>query len=315
MGAGGPGSRRISRSSVDRLAQTTRTSAGREPARPPTRRRPQRFRSKVIQNHDSRVAPSGRLNDLKYSRLPRITTMCAHVVVAEDDEKQAELARRYLEREGHSVVVTHDGRAALEELRCRPADLLILDVMMPRVGGLDVCRILRAESDVPVLMLTARSSEDDLILGLDLGADDYMTKPYSPRELMARVRTLLRRPGKEGIPDPVLKTGGISVDPVRHEIYVDGRHLDFTPGEFRLLEAMAAQPNRVFTRDQLLGYLHGTGRYITSRTVDVHVSNLRKKIEPEPRKPRRLITVYGIGYKLTSAPPAALDNDGARGAP
>lgn len=207
MGAGGPGSRRISRSSVDRLAQTTRTSAGREPARPPTRRRPQRFRSKVIQNHDSRVAPSGRLNDLKYSRLPRITTMCAHVVVAEDDEKQAELARRYLEREGHSVVVTHDGRAALEELRCRPADLLILDVMMPRVGGLDVCRILRAESDVPVLMLTARSSEDDLILGLDLGADDYMTKPYSPRELMARVRTLLRRPGKEGIPDPVLKTG------------------------------------------------------------------------------------------------------------
>ncbi|MFI6758469.1 response regulator transcription factor [Micromonospora sp. NPDC050417] len=225
--------------------------------------------------------------------------MCAHVVVAEDDEKQAELARRYLEREGHSVVVVRDGRAALDEIRRQPPELLVLDVMMPKVDGWDVCRILRRESELPVLMLTARSAEDDLLLGLDLGADDYMTKPYSPRELVARVRTLLRRVRRDepGI-DPVLRVGGLRIDPERHEVSSDARRVDCTPGEFALLHAMAAQPGRVFTREQLLGHLHGFDRYITSRTVDVHVMNLRKKIEPNPRKPRRLVTVYGVGYKL-----------------
>ncbi|MFK3982850.1 response regulator transcription factor [Micromonospora sp. NPDC050397] len=228
--------------------------------------------------------------------------MCAHVVVAEDDEKQAELARRYLEREGHSVVVVGDGRAALDEVRRQPPELLVLDVMMPTVDGLDVCRILRRESDLPVLMLTARSTEDDLLLGLDLGADDYMTKPYSPRELVARVRTLLRRSQRNRPPDdPVLRVGALRVDPARHEVSSDGRQVDCTPGEFALLHAMAAQPGRVFTREQLLGHLHGFDRYITNRTVDVHVMNLRKKIEPNPRRPSRLITVYGVGYKLTDA--------------
>src|SRR5690349_11000682 len=136
--------------------------------------------------------------------------MCANVLVAEDDLKQAELLRRYLQREGHSVVVVHDGRAAMDEARSRRPDLVLLDVMMPGVDGLDVCRGLRAESDVPVLMLTARSTEDDLLLGLDLGADDYVTKPYSPRELMARVRTLLRRAGSG---ERVYRVGGITVDP------------------------------------------------------------------------------------------------------
>ncbi|GAB3955798.1 response regulator transcription factor [Micromonospora vulcania] len=225
--------------------------------------------------------------------------MCAHVLVAEDDEKQAELARRYLEREGHEVVVVSDGRAALEQIRQRPPDLLLLDVMMPKVDGLDVCRILRQESDLPVLMLTARSTEDDLLLGLDLGADDYMTKPYSPRELVARVRTLLRRAQRTAPQaDPVLRVGTLHVDPVRHEVRSDGRVVDCTPGEFQLLQAMAAQPGRTFTRDQLLTHLHGFDRYITNRTVDVHVMNLRRKIEPNPRKPARLVTVYGIGYKL-----------------
>ena len=156
--------------------------------------------------------------------------MCAHVVVAEDDEKQAELVRRYLEREGHTVVVVHDGRAALDEIRRRPPDLLVLDVMMPKVDGLDVCRILRAgpdPTDLPVLMLTARSTEDDLLLGLDLGADDYMTKPFSPRELMARVRTLLRRSARtagpaQPEPDPVLTVGPLTVDPGRHEVWATG---------------------------------------------------------------------------------------------
>jgi DNA-binding response OmpR family regulator len=223
--------------------------------------------------------------------------MCANVLVAEDDVKQAELLRRYLRREGYSVVVVHDGRAAIDETRARRPDLVLLDVMMPGVDGLDVCRVLRAESDVPIVMVTARSTEDDMLLGLDLGADDYVTKPYSPRELMARVRTLLRRT-RQGSDEQVYRVGGITVDPERHTVFADGREVECTPAEFRILEALAARPERVFTRAQLLEHLHGFDRFITERTVDVHVKNLRKKIEPRPQRPVRLRTVYGVGYKL-----------------
>ncbi|MFE7775318.1 response regulator transcription factor [Streptomyces sp. NPDC057445] len=231
--------------------------------------------------------------------------MCAHVMIAEDDEKQAEVVRRYLEREGHAVTVVGDGLTALDEVRRRTPDLLVLDVMMPRADGLDVVRVLRAEDrDVPVLLLTARSTEDDLLLGLDLGADDYMTKPYSPRELMARVRTLLRRTrrtGRAGSPDTgsALRVGTLAVDPDRHEVTVDGERVVCTPGEFGVLAAMAAEPDRVFTRQRLLAELHGFDRYVSERTVDMHIMNLRKKIEPAPRKPVRLLTVFGVGYKLT----------------
>ncbi|XVU22800.1 response regulator transcription factor [Actinoplanes sp. CA-054009] len=225
--------------------------------------------------------------------------MCAYVLVAEDNPKHAELARRYLEHEGHAVLVVGDGRAALEEARRNPPDLLVLDVMMPRVDGLDVCRILRRDSDLPVLMLTARSSEDDLLLGLDLGADDYLTKPYSPRELAARVRTLLRRTRPSARPaDPVLRVGNLQIDPVRHEVRAGGQMITCTPGEFQLLLTMAAEPGRAFTRDQLLRHLHGFDSYVTARTVDVHVMNLRRKIETDPRRPARLLTVYGVGYKM-----------------
>ncbi|MFE2931252.1 response regulator transcription factor [Streptomyces sp. NPDC059278] len=226
-------------------------------------------------------------------------------MVAEDDEKQAELVRRYLEHEGHAVTVVGDGLAALAEVRHREPDLLVLDVMMPRADGLDVVRVLRAERrELPVLMLTARSTEDDLLLGLDLGADDYMTKPYSPRELMARVRTLLRRSrrGTEttaSTADQALRCGALVVDPDRHEVSVEGLPVDCTPGEFRILAAMATEPDRVFTRQRLLEELHGFDRYISFRTVDVHIMNLRKKIEPAPRRPIRLLTVFGVGYKLT----------------
>ncbi|MFJ1825052.1 response regulator transcription factor, partial [Streptomyces sp. NPDC088178] len=192
----------------------------------------------------------------------------------------------------------------LAEVRHREPDLLVLDVMMPRADGLDVIRVLRAEQrEVPVLMLTARSTEDDLLLGLDLGADDYMTKPYSPRELMARVRTLLRRTRRvataEPAEDQALRVGALTVDPVRHEVAVEGRSVECTPGEFRILAAMAAEPERVFTRQRLLEELHGFDRYVSFRTVDVHIMNLRKKIEPAPRRPARLLTVFGVGYKLT----------------
>lgn len=235
--------------------------------------------------------------------------MCANVIVAEDDAKQAELVRRYLEREGHTVTVVGDGLAAIEEVRHRTPDLLVLDVMMPKADGLDVIRVLRAEPraesrELPVLMLTARTTEDDLLLGLDLGADDYMTKPYSPRELMARVRTLLRRakrpPAETGpAAAAALSVGALVIDPERHEVSVESRRIDCTPGEFRLLVAMAAEPDRVFTRQQLLEELHGFDRYIGNRTVDVHIMNLRKKIEAAPRRPARLLTVFGVGYKLT----------------
>ncbi|MGC4944506.1 response regulator [Kribbella sp. DT2] len=230
--------------------------------------------------------------------------MCAQVVLAEDDAKQAELVRRYLEREHHQVVVVGDGRSALEEVRRLQPDLLVLDVMLPGVDGLDVCRILRRESDLPVLMLTARTEEDDMLLGLDLGADDYMTKPFSPRELAARVRTLLRRsrPAASSTePDQLLRVGGLTIDLARHELFADGKKTACTPGEFRLIATMAARPHRVFTRAQLLEQLHGIDQYITTRTIDTHVLNLRKKIEPEPRRPVRLLTVYGVGYKLTDS--------------
>jgi DNA-binding response OmpR family regulator len=244
-----------------------------------------------------------------------IVRVCANIVVAEDDAKQAELVRRYLEHEGHLVTLVGDGRAALDEVRRREPDLLVLDVMMPRADGLDVVRILRAESrEVPVLILTARSTEDDLLLGLDLGADDYMTKPFSPRELMARVRTLLRRnrrsaagsePGhtrtaaRTAVEDDALSVGALRIDPVRHEVSVAGTPVECTPGEFRILALMAAAPDRVFTRQRLLEELHGFEKYIGDRTVDVHIMHLRKKIERVPRRPARLLTVFGVGYKLT----------------
>ncbi|WP_026877787.1 response regulator transcription factor [Jiangella gansuensis] len=228
--------------------------------------------------------------------------MGARILVAEDDTKQAELVRRYLEREGHFVAVTHDGRAALDEARRRRPDLLVLDVMMPKVDGLDVCRILRSESDTPIIMLTARSTEDDLLLGLDLGADDYLTKPYSPRELVARVRTILRRAGRQRGGSGPYRVGALVVDAERHEVHLDGRRVDVTPAEFKILECLIAEPGRAFPRQKLLEQAFGFDHYALDRTVDVHVMNLRRKIETDPADPGYLLTVYGVGYKLADRP-------------
>ncbi|GAA1109887.1 response regulator transcription factor [Kribbella jejuensis] len=226
--------------------------------------------------------------------------MPARILVAEDDLKQAELIRRYLEREGHLTVVVHDGREAIDEARRRSPDLLVLDVMMPKVDGLDVCRVLRADGDVPIIMLTARSTEDDLLLGLDLGADDYLTKPYNPRELVARVRTVLRRTRirSEG---EVYRVGDLEIDPSRHEVRLTGKLVELTPAEFKILVCLAASPGRAFSRQQLLEHAFGFDHYVFDRTVDVHVMNLRKKIEPSPGVPTYLRTVYGVGYKLVEA--------------
>ncbi|MFF0087016.1 response regulator transcription factor [Streptomyces canus] len=237
--------------------------------------------------------------------------MCAHVMVAEDNIDQSELVRRYLEHEGHTVTVTGDGHSALDLLRHRLPDLLVLDVMMPGVDGLDVCRVIRADAVLaylPVLLLTARSSENDLLLGLDLGADDYMTKPFSPRELMARIRSLLRRGERTAPPPPeaaerapLLSAGPISVDSARHEVRAYGQPITCTPGEFKVLEMLAEYPGHVLSRNQLLERLHGSDPFITPRTVDVHVMNLRRKIKSaggDGAEPMPLVTVYGVGYKL-----------------
>ena len=237
--------------------------------------------------------------------------MPAHILIAEDDRKQAELLRRYLERDGHVAAVVHDGQAAIDEVRRRRLDLLLLDVMMPRVDGLTVCERVRADMDTPIVVLTARASEDDVLQGLDLGADDYITKPFSPRELVARIRTVLRRaardPGRDGGPGR-LRVGPLVVDTVHRQVLVDGRPLATTPAEFDILACLASAPGRPFTRQVLLEHASDTG---TGRTIDVHVLNLRRKLEPVPTQPRYLRTVYGVGYRLVDPAEEAEDAPGA----
>jgi DNA-binding response OmpR family regulator len=229
--------------------------------------------------------------------------MAARILVAEDDPKQARLIRVYLEREGHAVLVVDNGRQALERCRQRRPDLAVLDVMLPGMDGLDVCRILRAESQLPVLLLTARNTEEDMLLGLDLGADDYVTKPYSPRELTARVRALLRRSGAvTGGESEVYVVGDLEVDAGRFEVRVGGRVVSLTAKEFGILQVLAAEPGRAFTRSQLIDRAFGFDHDVLERTVDAHVMNLRRKIEVDPAAPAYVQTVYGRGYRLAEPP-------------
>jgi DNA-binding response OmpR family regulator len=173
----------------------------------------------------------------------------------------------------------------------------VLDLMLPRVDGLDVCHILRAESQVPVIMLTARTAEEDKLAGLEVGADDYVTKPFSPRELVARVRAVLRR-GERPDPQQVVRALDLSLDPGTMRVVVGDRPVELTPTEFQLLAALARQPGRVFTRSQLLDAIHGVAFDSYERAIDAHVKNIRRKIEPKPAEPRYLLTVYGVGYRV-----------------
>ncbi|BCJ49247.1 DNA-binding response regulator [Actinoplanes sp. NBRC 14428] len=225
-------------------------------------------------------------------------TVTARILVADDDPKHAQLIRLYLEREGHQVLTVGDGRAALEQARARRPDLVVLDVMMPLVDGLDVCRILRAESNVAILLVTARSSENDMLLGLDIGADDYLAKPVSPRELTARVRALLRRTGAADGPSPVLRVGDLEIDAGRFEVRVGGVPVNLTAKEFGIVELLAREPGRVFTRGQIIDKTFGFEQEVSERTVDAHVVNLRRKIEANPAEPRYVQTVYGRGYRM-----------------
>ncbi|WP_127505952.1 response regulator transcription factor [Actinoplanes solisilvae] len=226
--------------------------------------------------------------------------MGVQILIGEDNLKQAEVAAAYLRREGHEVACARDGQAVLERCRERLPDLIVLDVMMPLIDGITACRVLRAESQVPILMLTARSAEDDLLRGLDAGADDYLTKPYSPRELAARVRALLRRSGALREKDqPVLHSGDLEVDIGRFEARVAGRPVALTAKEFGILEVLAGTPGRAFTRAEIIERAFGFDRFVLERTVDAHVRNLRRKLGDDPDQPRYVQTVYGRGYRLS----------------
>jgi two-component system alkaline phosphatase synthesis response regulator PhoP len=218
------------------------------------------------------------------------------VLVVDDDPGIVKLVRAYLEQAGFEVAVAYDGKKAMQIARNDRPDLVILDLMLPEMDGWDVCRALRKESDVPIIMLTARVEESDKLIGLELGADDYVTKPFSPRELVARVRSVLRR--AEGIPARAerFSHAEITIDLSRHLVEVRGQSVDLTPTEFDLLATMMEDPGRAFTRSQLLESVQGYAYDGYERTIDVHIKNLRQKIEQEARNPQRIKTVYGIGY-------------------
>jgi len=220
----------------------------------------------------------------------------------DDDPKIVDLVRLYLERDGYQVFTARDGQEALEAARQKHPDLIVLDLLLPRVDGLEVCRFLKGESEVPVIMLTAKSTEEDKILGLESGADDYITKPFSPRELVARVRAGLRRGGPSPSQAPsTLQYGDLVIDRRGHEVTLLGRTVELTPTEFKLLETLADEPGRAFSRLELLDRVFGSHFDGFQRTVDVHIKNLRKKIESDCLNPIHIKTVFGVGYKFNGA--------------
>jgi two-component system alkaline phosphatase synthesis response regulator PhoP len=221
------------------------------------------------------------------------------ILVVDDDVKTTALVKLYLERNGHRVACAYDGNEALRLAREERPDLIVLDLMLPGTDGLSVCQTLRHESDVPIIMLTAKTTEDDRLKGLDLGADDYVTKPFSPRELAARVRAVLRRTADEALqrgPSEVTYED-LRIDFGRRRVEMGGKAVALTPTEFRLLGALAREPGRVFSREELIQKAFGDGFEGFDRTIDVHILNLRRKIEGDPTKPRYIKTVYGAGYK------------------
>jgi DNA-binding response OmpR family regulator len=220
------------------------------------------------------------------------------ILVVDDDRKIVDLVALYLKRDGYGVLTAYDGQEALDTARRKQPDLIVLDLLLPELDGTDVCRLLRAESRVPIIMLTARSTDADKLLGLDIGADDYITKPFNPRELVARVRAVLRRTTPEEEPAEDVHFGDLTISFLRHEVFVSGRTVGLTPTEFRLLETLVKEPGRAFSRADLLDRAFGYDYDGVERTVDVHIMNLRRKIEPEPGRPRYVATVPGMGYRF-----------------
>ncbi|OLC75380.1 MAG: DNA-binding response regulator [Acidobacteria bacterium 13_1_40CM_4_65_8] len=221
-----------------------------------------------------------------------------HILVVDDEPRIAEIARDYLERAGFKVTTAGNGADALAFARTKRPDLIVLDLGLPQMDGLDVTRTLRKQSNVPIIMLTARVDESDKLIGLELGADDYVTKPFSPKELVARVRAVFRRIDAAPERGDVIRAGDVTLDKRRMQAAVGKRSIDLTATEFQLLATLASQPGRVFTRAQLLDAIRGVEVESFDRAIDAHVKNVRRKLEPDPKSPRYVLTVHGVGYKF-----------------
>lgn len=224
--------------------------------------------------------------------------MAKNILVVDDERKIVAIVKAYLEREGFRVTTAYDGKAALDSARRQHPDLIVLDLMLPEISGFDVCRALRKESDVPIIMLTARDETTDKIVGLELGADDYVTKPFDPKELVSRIKAVLRRSPGQIAARNTLRVADLEIDVSKRLVKRGAEVIELTPIEFDLLKAMAEHPGRVYSRLQLLDRVQGEAYEGYDRTIDSHIKNLRKKIEPDPERPRYIITVYGVGYKL-----------------
>lgn len=225
------------------------------------------------------------------------------ILLVDDEPKIVQVARDYLEHSGFAVLTASDGKSALGMWRAAKPDLIVLDLGLPNIDGLDVTRAIRREpgavgSNTPIIMLTARSEESDKLVGLELGADDYMVKPFSPKELVARVRAVLRRMEIKNDAGEIIRVGNLVLDTARMRVTIDGKNIEVTGTEFQLLTALARQPGRIFTRTQLLDIVRGVAFESYERAIDAHIKNLRRKIEPDPREPRYILTVYGVGYKF-----------------
>jgi len=227
--------------------------------------------------------------------------MAKKILVIDDEPKIVDICQDYLQAAGFEVIRAGDGLLGLSKARSEQPDLIVLDLMLPGMDGLDVCRTLRRESEVPIIMLTARVEETDKLIGLELGADDYLTKPFSPRELVVRIRTLLRR-ASGGLQTDVLRAGNLTLDRSRYSVLLMEREIPLTPSEFDLLATLAAHPGRIFSRAQLLTSVRGVAFESYERAIDSHIRNLRHKIEPVEGSPRYIVTVHGVGYKFVEQP-------------
>jgi len=225
--------------------------------------------------------------------------MTKTILVVDDEQRLVSVVKAYLEQEGYRVVTALNGREAIHVARQEKPDLIILDIMMPEMDGYEFLRLHRKERETPVIMLTARVADDEKVIGLELGADDYVTKPFKPRELVARVRAVLRRAGKTEPTKEILRVGPITLDRDSHTVKVQEQFIDLTPSEFDLLATLMSSPGRAFSRLDLLDRLQGIAYEGYERTIDVHIKNLRAKIEEDPRSPRYVETVYGVGYRFS----------------
>ncbi len=220
------------------------------------------------------------------------------VLIVDDDVKLAQLLKTYFDKEGFVTHTVHDGLDALQAVREKKPDIMILDLMLPGLAGWDVCRRIRRDSDLPILMLTARDEESDRLIGLEIGADDYVTKPFSPKEVVARAKAILRRTRNAVVQPEVIKAGALTIDLERHQVLKSGAVVELTPTEFKLLEVLAGNAGKVFSRLQIVEQTQGYSFEGYERTVDAHIKNLRRKLEDDPKAPKYVLTVYGVGYKF-----------------